>query len=234
VDLYHLDLDDPRIDALALADSLSPDERVRAARFRLELHRRRFIIGRGVLRALLARITCRRPADLLIIDEANRKPAIAGGPAFNLSHSERHLLIGVASNGRLGVDVEVKRSVPDALDLAQRFFSPQEVAALAEVPPQQVSAAFLRLWTRKEALLKATGLGLSIPLDRFSVEIAEAAGNLLSSSHIDQIAPLHWDIRSVSVHEAIESAVAWDHAGFDICLKSLDPVGIAVHCQPVI
>jgi 4'-phosphopantetheinyl transferase len=200
---------------------LSPDERARAARFRLELHRRRFIIGRGVLRGLLARITGCRPAELLIITESNGKPAIVGGPSFNLSHSDRHLVIGLAREGRLGVDVEVKRSVPDALGLAQRFFSPQEIAAMATVSPQQVSAAFLRLWTRKEALLKGTGLGLSMPLDRFSVQIEELDGNLLCTSDIDQVDLQQWDIRSVFVREVIETAVAWDQPGFCVRLRPI-------------
>jgi 4'-phosphopantetheinyl transferase len=220
VDLHAFDLDDPTIDIPALVETLSEDEMARAARFRFDLHRRRFLIGRGQLRCLLAQITGSCPTDLRIITDAYGKPAIPAGPAFNLSHSDRYLLIGVACDGRLGVDIEIRRAVQDAHELARTFFSRDEIAALADVSRDQVSAAFLRVWTRKEALLKAIGLGLSGPLQRFSVEVGEGSENLLLASDLEGADPRHWEIRSAAIRDQIEAAIAWDFPGFKLRLTS--------------
>ncbi len=152
---------------------LSPDEAARAARFATEALRARCALRRGLLRHLLGRVVGRDPAALAFAYGPMGKPSLPGGPAFNLADCKDHVLIAIAPHEtvELGVDVERLRSVPDAAGIAERFFAPEERAAFAALPEALRDEAFLNGWTRKEAFIKATGQGLSTPLDRFAVEL---------------------------------------------------------------
>ncbi|AWJ86972.1 4-phosphopantetheinyl transferase (plasmid) [Azospirillum sp. TSH58] len=156
---------------------LSPDEAARAARFATEELRARCALRRGLLRHLLGRVLGRDPATLAFAYGPMGKPSLPGGPAFNLADCKDHVLIAIAPSAaphetvELGVDVERLRSVPDAAGIAERFFAPEERAAFAALPDALRDEAFLNGWTRKEAFIKATGQGLSTPLDRFAVEL---------------------------------------------------------------
>jgi 4'-phosphopantetheinyl transferase len=90
---------------------------------------------------------------------------------FNLSHSGILALYAFTSGRPVGIDVELIRQIPDVNDLAERFFSPTEIASLRVLLLDRRSLAFLACWTRKEAFIKALGLGLSCPLDAFDVTI---------------------------------------------------------------
>lgn len=160
----------------ALHPLLSPDEAERAARFRPEPLRDRFVLRRGLLRVLLGRAAGRLPEALVFEHGPHGKPALPGGPAFNLSDCKDDLAIAMGPAGapglELGIDVERQRAVPDAAGIAGRFFAAEERAALAALPPDRQAEGFLNGWTRKEAFIKATGAGLSMPLDRFAVDLA--------------------------------------------------------------
>jgi 4'-phosphopantetheinyl transferase len=123
-------------------------------------------------------------------------------------------LIGITAEGRLGVDIEVKKPIPDALGLARMHFADEEVAALCGLSAEELGAAFLRIWTRKESLLKALGTGLSLPLDRVSMKVDAAQGNLLKSSTVTAIDPLLWCVRCAHLHDELEAAVALDQPDF--------------------
>lgn len=220
VDLYYADMDDPSLDTTALGRSLSLQEQARAKRYRFDLHRRRFIIGRGALRYLLSDVIGCDASELTLVAQPAGKPAICAGPAFNVSHSEQHLLIGIAAEGRLGVDIEVRREHDDAMALARCHFCAEEIAALEAFPPEQLSAAFLRIWTRKESLLKALGVGLSQSLDGISVDAGTGQGNCLRRSGIDQIDPHLWSVQSFDCHPCLEASVAWDQPNFACRLRS--------------
>ncbi len=153
---------------------LSADEVLRAERFHLELHRRRFTLCRGLLRTLLGRYLAVPPHRIAITCGEHGKPAVAGpapadGLCFNLAHSRDLVLLAFAWNRPVGVDIEYLRDMPRAEDLARRFFSPDEHAGILRLPPGRRREGFLRCWTAKEAFLKATGAGFSFPMDRFSV-----------------------------------------------------------------
>ncbi|QCO03511.1 4'-phosphopantetheinyl transferase family protein [Azospirillum argentinense] len=152
---------------------LSPDEAARAARFATEELRTRCALRRGLLRHLLGRATGRDPASLAFAYGPMGKPSLPGGPAFNLADCKDHVLIAIAPHEtvELGVDVERLRRLPDAAGIAERFFAPEERDAFAALPDALRDEAFLNGWTRKEAFIKATGQGLSTPLDRFAVEL---------------------------------------------------------------
>lgn len=150
--------------------TLAPDERQRAKRFAFERDRHHFIAGRGILRQLLSEYLHLPPAKLQFVYTPRGKPSLLNSSlplCFNLSHSQGLALIALALGREVGVDLEGDRPV-EALRLARRFFSPQEYAALAHLPPDQQQTIFFKLWTCKEAYLKATGTGL---VDLTQVEV---------------------------------------------------------------
>jgi 4'-phosphopantetheinyl transferase len=153
---------------------LADDEVARAARFRFEPDRERFTIARGVLREVLAAHLDVPPAGLAFRTGAHGKPALAGPAAgdwlrFNVSHSGDIVLVALARARAVGVDVERVRADIADVELARRFFSAREQAALAGLPEDGRRALFFRIWTCKEAFVKATGDGVSRPLRDFDV-----------------------------------------------------------------
>ena len=160
--LEYLDLDTP---TLALpTSSLDSAERERAARFHFEEDRRRFIHGRAWLRLRVAELLGMEPAAVAFTTVGERgKPAVAGTlPTFNLSHSAQHGLLALHAGGLpLGVDLELARPFERAARIAARHFNAAEAAAVAAAAEgAEREALFFRTWTRKEAYLKLTGLGL--------------------------------------------------------------------------
>ena len=163
----------------AFAAILAHDERARAARFRFDRDRDRFIAGRGLLRTVLASYVEGDPGRLAFDYGPNGKPCLSecdrsGGVHFNLAHSDDLLLVAVARSWEIGVDVERVHALADAEGVAERFFSPREREGLRDLPAAQKLLAFFNLWTRKEAWLKATGVGISDSLGQ--VEVSFLAG----------------------------------------------------------
>lgn len=155
---------------------LTPDERARAARFHFDRDRNHFIVARGLLRQLLARYLKMKPANLRFRYGSHGKPSLIHDTgvenlSFNLSHSHERALCAVARGRELGVDIEHLRPEFADRDVAERFFSRLEVAALSSLPEEAQVEGFFNCWTRKEAYVKAVGEGLSLPLDRFDVSL---------------------------------------------------------------
>jgi 4'-phosphopantetheinyl transferase len=152
-------LDLPQAKVNQLASTLSPEECNRANRFRYELHGNRFIVGRGLLRTILAQYLKIDPVRVQFTYGSHGKPSLADTKKrlhFNLAHSEDLALIAVTGYGPVGVDVERIRVLDDFNDLVSRFFSSRETAAFRRLAQDQQPVAFFNLWTRKEAWLKAT------------------------------------------------------------------------------
>ncbi len=125
------------------------------------------------MRELLAPHLGVRPADVVFCENAFGKPAIDGGSPirFNLSTSEDMAVLALSDGGvELGVDIEWVRPLEND-DLARRYFSRAEQVALAKLPEEDRLRGFFRCWTLKEAVVKAIGEGLSIPLDQFDVSV---------------------------------------------------------------
>jgi 4'-phosphopantetheinyl transferase len=141
-------------------ERLIDEELQRAARFVREADRRRYLASHAALRRVLGSST-RWPAG------AHGKPALASAPFFNLSRRDGVALIGVSQTHELGVDVETRRPIDDAPSLAELHFTPRERAAVTAVRGAERDLAFLRVWTRKEACMKATGRGLSLAPSSF-------------------------------------------------------------------
>ena len=162
------------------AAQLSVDERERAARFHFERDRRRYVVTRGRLRQLLARELGVRPAEVLFDYGVHGKPSLGGrfvaSPvSFNVSHSQDLALIGITAGIDVGVDIEALRALADEEQLARRHFSTAEFAEYQVVDTAARQRAFFCCWTRKEALVKALGQGLSYPLDAFDVSVDPAS-----------------------------------------------------------
>jgi 4'-phosphopantetheinyl transferase len=160
-----------------VAHALSAAERERAARFRFERHRAEYIHHHEALREILSGYTGAPPESVALACGEKGKPALDPPAAwrFNLSHSGPAALVAVAHEIEVGVDIERIRPLAHAEAIAARFFAPAECAALRGLPPEQREAAFFACWTRKEALLKASGDGLSRPLSSFAVPVDPAA-----------------------------------------------------------
>ena len=154
------------------AQVLDEHERSRAARLRFERDRRRYVASHVALRQVLARRTGIPAASLRFELGENGKPRLAGEPrcAFSLSHSDERALVALADRGEIGVDIERVRVLNDLDALAQRILTAAELERLEAVPADERTAAFLRAWTRKEACLKALGIGLLIEPSRFAVD----------------------------------------------------------------
>src|SRR5215208_5130431 len=176
--VWKLPLDIDKSTFAKVAALLSPDEKTRADRFHFELHRRRFIAGRGLLRMILGSYCDVQPAELRFNYAPNGKPTLrwregtcSSGDAlhFNLAHSEAVAVLAITRVGPVGVDVEQVREFPEISEFVRRFFSAREAAEFSTLPCEGQSAAFFTLWTRKEALLKAIGEGIGQSLDRVEV-----------------------------------------------------------------
>lgn len=166
--------------------------------------------GRLTLRAVLAAylgIPAER-IELSIGEHGRPGLAVAHDTTlgFNWSHSGEHALIAVGHGVAPGIDVEQKRPRPRSLDIARRFFSADETAALAALPVADIDSAFLQLWTAKEAVLKAVGHGLSFGLDRLSIA---TAGDDLILRVLDGDDVEAWQLQRLAVPDTLLAALAW-------------------------
>jgi 4'-phosphopantetheinyl transferase len=155
---------------------LSKEEAARARRFRVAKDRRRFALTRALVRRELSRYVDIPPADWRIENEAHGRPFVAS-PAegtklrFSAAHTEGLVLCAVAAGREIGADVERLRD-DASLEIARHFFAPSEVEALRATPLERRAEGFFTCWTLKEAYIKARGLGLSLPLDKFAFDLA--------------------------------------------------------------
>jgi 4'-phosphopantetheinyl transferase len=215
-------LDLPSQALVRLAAMLSQGESERAARFRFDTHRNRFIAARGILRSLLGAYLHSPPGELRFEYGPNGKPTLAtpfgeSGVSFNLAHSEDLALIAVTRLGQIGVDVEQIRPVTDPDELVARFFSPRETALFQTLPSAQKNSAFFNLWTRKEAWLKATGDGIAHLLNR--VEVTFLPGDPAQFLDLPERPQLHTHraLRELTPATGFVGAVALPDLQFSIC-----------------
>ena len=151
---------------------LSPDELQKAYRFKFEKDRDHYITGRALLRNILGKYLNQSPENIIFSYSEKGKPYIKDSLIkFNLAHSGSMAVFAFAENAEVGIDIEYMRELPDALEIAKRFFSDEEVKEFMKVSEDEIRAAFFNCWTRKEAFIKAIGEGLSYPLKDFTVTL---------------------------------------------------------------
>lgn len=180
VALMDVDASAPR-EIARLAALLDDDERARAQRLRAAHDRAAYIAAHALLRAMLSAQCDVAPPDWRFAAGEHGKPFLVNGPAqsprFSLSHTRGVAAVAIGEGADIGVDVEAQRAetrsstARDDLALARRFFAPEEIACLEARTGEERRDAFLALWTLKEAVIKATGQGLSAPLDGFSLRL---------------------------------------------------------------
>jgi 4'-phosphopantetheinyl transferase len=175
VEVVRLPLTADREEMSRLASTLAADERERAGRFHCERDRHRFTIGRGRLRQLLGAQLDVAAADVGFDYGVYGKPFIKGGASlrFNLSHTGDLMLVATSWSSDVGVDVERVRPLSHLEGLARHVCRPEELARLAQSTPTDRQNLFLRLWTCKEAWLKARGTGLFEALDGVQIELSD-------------------------------------------------------------
>jgi 4'-phosphopantetheinyl transferase len=222
VHVWRATLDQPQEMMEWFLQTLSADEHARAHKFHFEADRKRHIIGRGMSRLLLGHCLGIAGGQLRFEHTEFGKPYLQGGPSlgFNLSHSGELILVALARGRTIGIDVERMRADMVEAEIAQRFFSPRECAALAQLAPDLQCEAFFACWTRKEAYLKARGDGLSLPLDQFDVAFAPGEVPRLIETRHDPAEIQRWTIRALDPGYGCKAAVVAE--GPDWALKCWD------------
>lgn len=215
---------------LELARLLSPEEEARRQRFLSIRDQERFLLARASLRRVLAKYVALAPEALRFRYGAHGKPRleeadgrIHSGPdpvCFNLTHSGDLAVCAVSRNVELGVDIEVPRPLPNAQDLAKRFFTSRESATLEGLGSEERLQEFLRLWTCKEAYLKAIGKGLAKPLHQVEVSLGDWGCERFTDMAGDDEELARWRLTTFSPGDGISGAVVTD--GRDVTLRFLE------------
>lgn len=183
IDLWIIQLDSvPQHldDSLAL---LSEDEKARVERFSFDDDKRHYIQAHASLRRILAGYISVKPEAIRFKAGAYGKPALHHDHTgkrvhFNLSHTAGMALIAICPDRPVGVDVERIKPLTDHFKIAEHYFAPAEVEALKHIPTAQSHEGFIQLWTGKEALVKARGNGLSLPLNDLNLAgLIDQTGN---------------------------------------------------------
>jgi 4'-phosphopantetheinyl transferase len=157
---------------------LTAEEQIQAERRRAGRVREEFAAGRACLRILLSNIFAVEPCDVpLIVGPYGKPTASVDGRSlsFNVTHSRGVILIALSENGDVGIDVERVDPAIDVMEVARSAFGPHELRLLEAIrSPEERRLAFYRCWTQKEAIIKADGRGLSLPLSCFEVPVSPA------------------------------------------------------------
>lgn len=192
---------------------LSADERERAARFATDALRERFTVARGFMRHRLAANAGGDPSSLVFTYGSHGKPALETGAIFNLSHTDHlaclatlHCAPGVVASVSLGVDIEVAGLVDAGLE--RHALSETEIACFKALAPDEQRCVFFRAWTRKEAIMKACGLGLSVSPQSITVDLKHAERSTVLSLPSDLPDHSQWFLRGFAPQEGTLGAVA--------------------------
>lgn len=202
VQLWRIDLEAIGSDESRWQEILSLDERTRASRYHFARDRRHFAAARACLRIILANFLGMETSDLVFQYSKKEKPSLSSALpkydiTFNVSHSGGAALLAFTRKREIGVDIEKLRDDFDLEAIARRFFSAREQAELFALPGDERVEAFFRCWTRKEAYIKATGDGLSLPLSQFDVSLKPAENDALLCTRPDASEARSWILQEV-------------------------------------
>jgi len=200
---------------------LSDDELLRAGKFRFERDQKRYIAARGILRMILGRYMGENPQKIHFEYLPNGKPVLSTKPGcdtlrFNMSHSGEMALYAVARGRNIGVDIERIRDDVAVEQIADKFFSHDEISTLGKSHNKKRNEVFFRYWTRKEAFLKATGEGISFPMEQFDVSSISGMG--LSPIIIpgDKTESPRWYVQDLFPGAGYAAAIAGERDDWDL------------------
>jgi 4'-phosphopantetheinyl transferase len=207
LDIWHISLDQ---NITLLPQVLDKDEQARGEKFHFEHHRRQFMVSHIVTRLILASYCSIDPAKLVFKYNSYGKPFLVHHDKllFNISHTDEMALCVVSDGVELGIDIEKKRPI-NCLEMAERFFSTIEYKLLTNLMLSQQQDGFFNCWTRKEAYIKAKGLGLSIPLDQFSMTLTPDGPVALLSSKFAKDDVERFCIMDIKVQDGYKAALAY-------------------------
>jgi 4'-phosphopantetheinyl transferase len=214
ISVWRVGLEWPVSDIEAAAEILSSEEQKRASQFHRVRDRKHFIVAHAVLRLILGRYLNIDPRQISFENNAFGKPRLMDGAhypdvRFNLAHSRSVALYALAIGREIGVDLEFTEPDFATMGLARTLFAPEEVAALSILSNEDFVAGFYRCWTRKEAYVKAKGLGLSLPLNSFVVSVAPPNETPLLVADRNEIGEqTRWMLVDVIVGEGFAASLA--------------------------
>jgi 4'-phosphopantetheinyl transferase len=221
VHIWRAGIDLPIESVMKFNEFLSHDEKIRAEHFRFEHDRNRFIASRGILRQILASYMGIKPGEIRFSYEKNGKPNLheethKSGIRFNLSHSGELALYSFTQGHAVGVDIEYMAEISDMEQVVEQFFTAEERACFAAAPASMKRETFYWWWTRKEALGKATGVGLLEPVPgEASVRVEEQTTGIACGSGDESAAP-KWSIWHVEPADKFAGTVVADGYGLGV------------------
>ena len=206
---------------------LSPVEKERADRFIYESDHQAFVICRGKLRELLARYVNCSSSDISLINDSLGKPVVLNQYGertirFNLSHSRDFAIFAITLDHEIGIDIEYIQHIPNVNQISEIIFSVKELAEFQSISPEQRLKAFYTAWTRKEAFVKATGIGLNMPLNLVNVgfDKGESIIDPIELSSKDFIShPSEWRVRTLDINGKYSVSVAFENTSSQIVVR---------------
>ncbi|MCB1899408.1 MAG: 4'-phosphopantetheinyl transferase superfamily protein [Rhodocyclaceae bacterium] len=203
---------------------LSPEESKRASRYRFDVDHRQFVVGRVILRSLLAMYLNMDASQISFCYGSFGKPRLApdlqaANLEFNLSHSEDMLILAVAGGRSVGVDLEHVRRAPDVMCALDSFLTAAEIRAMRLNPTAEKSRQCLRAWIRKEALVKADGRGLHFSLDQLeTIHLLPALSSACSYAH-SALVPQSWRLWDLALPGGYLGTVVAADDGSDLHIR---------------
>lgn len=192
---------------------LSKDEQDRALKFYFEKDQKTYIFSRGILRLILGQYIGISPKTINLKYSSYGKPFIdplqnKNQLYFNISHTRQHILYAFTKNTEIGIDIEYLKSDIDYQSVAKNVFSTYEYQTITKAPLEKQCVLFYKIWTSKEAFLKAIGLGLSYPLSDFDVCVAENQTIKIRDIKYSSKEAKQWMLYSLTPCEGYISTVA--------------------------
>lgn len=224
-------LDRPDQELPNFAGLLSADEKARAEKFHFAKDRRRYIIGRGLLRVLLSNYLEMESSAFEFTYGLHGKPALEShfnGRVFefNLSHSRDKVIYIFNWDQPIGIDIEYDHPLKDLDDFAFQFFTPNECNFIQSLPMDQKRESFFKIWTCKEAFLKANGSGLTSPINEVEVALTTDKTASLTSIGGNREQAAHWRLELFTPLAGYQSALAIEKQGGKITFHQINDISI--------
>lgn len=204
-----------------LLETLSSDELDRARRYHFKKDQDRFICSRGILRKIIAYYLGENPKNLQFEYTSLGKPLLAENSNFydlhfNISHSNTLALYAIASKSIVGIDIEYLRKDTATEQIARKFFTQNEISSLKNAPEARREKLFYQFWTRKEAILKAIGKGISFPMDQLDVSSINGTAYSPARFPEENKALRKLYLQDIKLDEGYVAAIAYEGCGKDI------------------
>jgi len=214
VEVWNLLLPDLKDEVAPCRMLLTEEEKEQAAKFIKPPDAERFILSRGLQRKILARYLDTPPDAIQFSRNENGKPFLDGSPLqFNVSHSHNRLLIAVTAGRAIGVDIEFRRNNIAMDSIAERWFSPAERRFFQGLENPQ--PAFFDIWSKKEAYVKALGLGVFHELNSFTIPL-DGEMNLPTIGKMD-----NWFFQTLEIDPAYAAAIVFEAPAVPVNLRNL-------------